>query len=64
MYTKKNKTRLEKSIRPLYWIKTKLLLIIMAFMLGISNSINEEDKTVFDTQYQIEHQDKKDHLIK
>ena len=59
MYIKKQKTRLEKSRRPLYWIKTKLLLIITAFMLGVSNSINEEDKTIFDNQYQIEHQDKK-----
>jgi hypothetical protein len=60
MYTNKQKTRLEKSRRPLYWLKTKLLLIITAFMLGVSNSINEEKKTVFDHQYKIEHKDKKE----
>ena len=60
MYTKKKKTRLEKSKQPLYWLKTKILLIITAFMLGVSNSINEEAKTIFDNQYKIEQQDKKD----
>jgi hypothetical protein len=29
-------------------------------MLGISNSINDEDKSIFGSQYQIEQQDKKD----
>jgi hypothetical protein len=60
MYIKKQKKCLKKSRRPLYWIKTKLLLIITAFMLGVSNSINEEDKTIFDKHYKIEHQDKKE----
>ena len=59
MYKKKNNTRLEKSKRPLYWVKTKILLIITALMLGISNSINEEDKSVFGNQHTIEQQDKK-----
>lgn len=59
MYKKKTKTRLEKSKRPLYWLKKKILLIITAFMLGMSNSINEEDKSVFGKQYTIEQQDKK-----
>jgi len=59
MYKKKNNTRLEKSKRPLYWVKTKILLIITALMLGLSNSINEEEKSVFGNQHTIEQQDKK-----
>ena len=59
MYIKSN-SRLEKSKRPLYWLKTKILLIITAFMLGFSNSINEEEKSIFDNQYRIEQKQKKD----
>ncbi|MBL4642775.1 MAG: hypothetical protein JKY44_04200 [Flavobacteriaceae bacterium] len=59
MYKKKNNTRLEKSKRPLYWVKTKILLIITALMLGLSNSINEEEKSIFGNQHTIEQQDKK-----
>ena len=43
MYKHKNKTRLEPSKRPLHWIKRKLLLIITAFMLGMSNGMNVHD---------------------
>lgn len=60
MYHQKNKTRLEKSKQPILWIKRKLLLIITAFMLGMSNSIHEDDKTVHGNKYYIEQQDKKD----
>ena len=60
MYKQKNKTHLEKSKRPIYWLKRKALLIITAFMLGMSNSINEEEKSIFGSQYQIEQQDKRD----
>ncbi|MFT4576305.1 MAG: hypothetical protein ACI9SI_001227 [Polaribacter sp.] len=59
MYKKKNNTRLEKSKRPIYWLKTKILLIITACMLGLSNSINEEEKSIFGKQHTIEQQDKK-----
>jgi hypothetical protein len=59
MYKKKNNTRLEKSKRPIYWLKTKILLIITALMLGLSNSINEEEKSIFGKQHTIEQQDKK-----
>jgi hypothetical protein len=59
MYKKKNNTRLEKSKRPIYWLKTKTLLIITACMLGLSNSINEEEKSIFGKQHTIEQQDKK-----
>ncbi|MEE9407013.1 MAG: hypothetical protein V3V28_02940 [Polaribacter sp.] len=60
MYNKKKNTRFKKTKRPIYWLKKKILLIITAFMLGMSNSINEEDKSVFGSHYTIEQQDKKD----
>lgn len=60
MYKKKKKTCLEKSKQPIYWLKRKIILIITALILGLSNSINEEDKTLFDNQYKTEQQDKKD----
>ena len=60
MYKKKESTPLKKRIHPIYWLKKKILLIITAFMLGFSNSINDEDKSVFGNQYNIEQQDKKD----
>ncbi len=53
MYKKKNNRR------PLYWVKTKILLIITALMIGLSNSINEEEKSIFGNQHTIEQQDKK-----
>lgn len=57
----KNKTRLEQSKRPLlYWIKRKMLLIITAFMLGMANGMNPEDRSVNGSYVQTEQQDKKD----
>jgi hypothetical protein len=60
MYKKKNNTCFRDSKRLIYWLKKKALTIVTAFMLGISNSINNENKSIFGSQYQIEHQDKKD----
>ena len=57
---KKNKAHLEKSKNPIYWLKRKVLLIMTACMLGMSNSINEENKSVFGDTYKMEQQDKKD----
>jgi hypothetical protein len=51
---------LEKSKQILLWLKRKTLLIITAFMLGFSNSINEEDKSIYGNHYHIEQQDKRD----
>lgn len=59
MYKQKKTSRVEKSRRPIYWLKRKILLIITAFMLGMSNSINNEDKSVFEKNHRIEQQDKK-----
>lgn len=55
----KNKKCLAKPKQQLYWLKRKFLIIVTAFMLGISNSINEEDKSLFDKHFSIEQQDKK-----
>lgn len=55
-----NKTRLEKSKRPLLWIKRKIILIITAFMVGMSNGLNEGDTMLNGNQNHTEQQDKKD----
>lgn len=55
----KIKRGLEKSKPLLYWLKRKTLIIITAFMLGISNSINEDDKSLFGKQHTIEQRDNK-----
>ena len=60
MYRHNKKTRLEKSKRPILWVKRKLLLIITAFMVGMSNGLNEGDTMISGNQNQTEQQDKKD----
>lgn len=55
-----NKTRLEKSKRPLLWVKRKIILIITAFMVGMSNGLNQEDTMLNGNQHHTEQQDKKD----
>lgn len=61
MYKQNKKSRLEQSKRPvLNWIKRKLLLIITAFMLGMSNGMNAEDRSINGSFVQTEQQDKKD----
>jgi len=60
MYKRKNKTRLEKSKRPVLWLKRKLILIMTAFMLGMSNGMDMEDRTMKGNQIHTEQQDKKD----
>jgi|TARA_B110000238_G_C16006556_1_gene386929 hypothetical protein len=60
MYKQKNKTNLEKSNHIGHWIKRKFILIITAFMIGMSNAIYEEDKSANENQYRIEQIDKKD----
>ncbi|UTN04954.1 hypothetical protein L0669_03415 [Flavobacterium bizetiae] len=59
MYKHKNKTRLEPSKRPLHWIKRKLIVIITAFMLGMSNGMNVHDEALKGNQNYTE-QHKKD----
>lgn len=60
MYKHKNKTRLEQSKRPVQWLKRKLILIITAFMLGMANGMNAEDKMINGNRVHTEQQDKKD----
>jgi len=60
MYKQKNKTNLEKSNHIGYWIKRKIILIITAFMLGVSNAMYDEDKMSNVNQYHTEQKDKKD----
>ncbi|OXB09574.1 hypothetical protein NLG42_03325 [Flavobacterium plurextorum] len=61
MYKQNKKSRLEQSKRPLlHWIKRKLLLIITAFMLGMANGMNAEDRSINGSFVQTEQQDKKD----
>jgi hypothetical protein len=58
MYNHKKKTRLEQSKRPLHWIKRKLLLIITAFMVGISNGMHVHDEDFKGNQnYTEQHKD-------
>ena len=57
---KNNKTRLEKSKRLLLWIKRKIILIITAFMFGMSNGLNEGDTMLNGNQNHTEQQNKKD----
>ncbi|MCL7752982.1 hypothetical protein [Polaribacter sp. Z022] len=56
MYKKNN--YLAKTKLLILWLKRKTILIITAFMLGFSNSINEEDKSIFNNKHQIEQRDK------
>ena len=60
MYKQKNKTYLEKSKHLGHWIKRKLLLIITAFMIGMSNAMYDEDKMINGNQNYTEQEQKKD----
>jgi len=60
MYKQKNKTRLEKSKHIVNWIKRKIILIITAFMLGMSNAMYDEDKMINRNQNYTEQEHKKD----
>lgn len=52
--------RLEKSKQPILWAKRKFILIITAFMVGMSNGLSEGDTMINSSQNQIEQQHKKD----
>ncbi|MEN2486795.1 hypothetical protein AAYQ05_03240 [Flavobacterium sp. B11] len=52
---------MEQSKRPLlHWVKRKFIIIITAFMLGMANGMNAEDRSVNGSFVQTEQQDKKD----
>jgi hypothetical protein len=60
MYKHNNKTPLEKSKQPTHWLKRKIMLIITAFMIGMSNGMNMGDNLILKKQNHTEQQDKKD----
>lgn len=60
MYNYNNKPRLEQSKRPILWAKRKIMLLITAFMIGMSNGMNVRDNMIHGNQNHTEQQDKKD----
>lgn len=60
MYKHNNIIHLESSKQPPLWIKRKLILLITAFMIGMSNGMNVGDETALRKKHQTEQQDKKD----
>jgi len=60
MYKQKNKTNSEKSKQIGHWIKRKIILIITAFMLGMSNAMYDEDNMINGNQNYTEQEQKKD----
>ena len=60
MYKQNNKIRFEKSKRPILWAKRKIMLLLTAFMIGMSNGMNVEEKTFHSKQNQTELNDKKE----
>lgn len=59
MYKLNNKTRLEPSKRLLHWVKRKFIVVITAFMLGMSNGMNVHEEALKGNQNYTE-QHKKD----
>lgn len=51
--------RLEKSKWPILWVKRKFILIITAFMVGMSNGLSEGDTMINGNQNHTEQQHKK-----
>lgn len=60
MYKQKNKTYLEKSKYFGHWVKRKLMIIITAVMMGMSNAMYDEDKTINGSQIHTEQEHKKE----
>lgn|GEM_PF-1332687 len=60
MYKQKNKIHLEQSKHFIRWIKRKLIIIITAFMIGISNALYDEDKIGHQNHQHTEQNDKEE----
>ncbi len=45
-------------IKIAHWLKKKIILILVSFMIGISNGVYEEDKMIYDNQNKIEQEQK------
>lgn len=60
MYKHQNKTYLGKSKHFVQWVNRKIILIITAVMIGMSNAMYDDDKMINGNQNHTEQQDKKD----
>lgn len=62
MYKQKSKNRLSSGVpkSPFRWIKRKIILFISAIMIGMSNAIFDDDKSINGNQNRIEQQQDKD----
>lgn len=55
----KKNSSISKIIKSItYWSKRKIILILTAFMVGISNGMYQEDEMINDNQYKIEQEHK------
>ncbi len=57
---KNNRSRSVKPENPVRWIKRKIILIISALMIGMSNAIYDEDKVINGGQDKIEQRENND----
>ena len=60
MIKQKNKIYLEKSKHFAHWVKRRIILLITAIMLGMSNAMYDEDKMINGNQNYTEQEQKKD----
>ena len=42
----------------IHWFTRKIILVLVLFMIGLSNGMNEEDKIIMGNQYKIEQEQK------
>lgn len=57
---KQNRTQLEKSKHPFFWIKRKIMILMAAFMMGISNAMYSENEMIHGNQHHTEQEQRKD----
>ena len=60
MIKQNNKIHLKKSNYFAHWVKSRIILLITAIMLGMSNAMYDEDKMINGNQNYIEQEQKKD----
>lgn len=60
MYKQQNTPGLEKSGYIIQWIKRKILLILTACMLGMSNAMHDKSKMITGNQHYTEQEQKKE----
>jgi hypothetical protein len=42
----------------IHWLTRKIILVLVLFMIGLSNGMNEEDKIIMGNQYKVEQEQK------